>query len=213
MLARGLDTPSGVQTHRRGRTSVDEGVQHGVQHAPVTEPGVDPLRLSRATGCGRVMAISSFLAMAASRPEPYPGTVPTAATRVLAHASIHDDLLNALVKASRSPDMRAEGARGRPRCWATEQRHPTRPGPGTPEATSQPRHPSYGRPPRRRYRLLSRSHRHLRTWPTATVWSTNHSRILRTAPELDFGCVWINTHGPLTPEMPHGGFKHSEGGS
>ena len=27
--------------------------------------------------------------------------------------------------------------------------------------------------------------------------------------ELDFGCVWINTHIPLVAEMPHGGFKHS----
>lgn len=43
----------------------------------------------------------------------------------------------------------------------------------------------------------------------ASVWTTDHSRILRTTAELDFGCVWINTHGPLTPEMPHGGFKQS----
>ncbi|MGW7293942.1 gamma-aminobutyraldehyde dehydrogenase [Streptomyces xiamenensis] len=43
----------------------------------------------------------------------------------------------------------------------------------------------------------------------ASVWTTDHSRVLRTTAELDFGCVWINTHGPLTPEMPHGGFKHS----
>ena len=27
--------------------------------------------------------------------------------------------------------------------------------------------------------------------------------------ELDFGCVWINTHIPIVAEMPHGGFKHS----
>ena len=28
--------------------------------------------------------------------------------------------------------------------------------------------------------------------------------------ELDFGCVWVNEHlFPLTPEMPHGGFKES----
>lgn len=43
----------------------------------------------------------------------------------------------------------------------------------------------------------------------SSVWTTNHARILRTTSALDFGCVWINTHGPLTPEMPHGGFKHS----
>ena len=27
--------------------------------------------------------------------------------------------------------------------------------------------------------------------------------------DLDFGCVWVNTHIPLVAEMPHGGFKHS----
>ena len=27
--------------------------------------------------------------------------------------------------------------------------------------------------------------------------------------QLDFGCVWINTHIPIVAEMPHGGFKHS----
>ena len=27
--------------------------------------------------------------------------------------------------------------------------------------------------------------------------------------DLDFGCVWINTHIPLVAEMPHGGFKKS----
>ena len=27
--------------------------------------------------------------------------------------------------------------------------------------------------------------------------------------DLDFGCVWINTHIPIVAEMPHGGFKHS----
>lgn len=43
----------------------------------------------------------------------------------------------------------------------------------------------------------------------ASVWSTDHARILRTTSGLDFGAVWVNTHGPLTPEMPHGGFKQS----
>ncbi len=32
---------------------------------------------------------------------------------------------------------------------------------------------------------------------------------MRFAKNLDFGCVWINTHIPLVAEMPHGGFKHS----
>lgn len=43
----------------------------------------------------------------------------------------------------------------------------------------------------------------------SSVWSQNHSRVERFARELDFGCVWINTHIPLVAEMPHGGFKHS----
>lgn len=43
----------------------------------------------------------------------------------------------------------------------------------------------------------------------ASVWTRDHSRVQRTTATLDFGAVWINTHGPLTPEMPHGGFKHS----
>ena len=29
------------------------------------------------------------------------------------------------------------------------------------------------------------------------------------ARDLDYGCVWINTHIPLVAEMPHGGFKRS----
>ncbi|MEU2155240.1 aminobutyraldehyde dehydrogenase [Streptomyces sp. NPDC019396] len=43
----------------------------------------------------------------------------------------------------------------------------------------------------------------------ASVWTRDHSRTLRTTAELDFGTVWVNTHGTLTAEMPHGGFKHS----
>lgn len=43
----------------------------------------------------------------------------------------------------------------------------------------------------------------------ASVWTKDHSRAMRLSRELSFGCVWINTHGPLTAEMPHGGFRHS----
>jgi len=43
----------------------------------------------------------------------------------------------------------------------------------------------------------------------SSVWTQNHSRAMRMAKRLDFGCVWINTHIPLVAEMPHGGFKHS----
>ncbi|HBX79087.1 MAG TPA: gamma-aminobutyraldehyde dehydrogenase [Acidimicrobiaceae bacterium] len=43
----------------------------------------------------------------------------------------------------------------------------------------------------------------------SSVWTANHSRAMRMAKNLDFGCVWINTHIPLVAEMPHGGFKLS----
>ncbi|UJW31382.1 aminobutyraldehyde dehydrogenase [Saccharothrix sp. AJ9571] len=43
----------------------------------------------------------------------------------------------------------------------------------------------------------------------SSVWTNDHSRAVRVSAELDFGCVWINTHGPLAAEMPHGGFGHS----
>jgi betaine-aldehyde dehydrogenase len=43
----------------------------------------------------------------------------------------------------------------------------------------------------------------------ASVWTANHGRAMRMSRDLDFGCVWVNTHIPLVAEMPHGGFKHS----
>ncbi len=43
----------------------------------------------------------------------------------------------------------------------------------------------------------------------ASVWTRDHARAMRFSRDLDFGCVWINTHIPFVSDMPHGGFKHS----
>ncbi|MFJ7216841.1 aminobutyraldehyde dehydrogenase [Amycolatopsis sp. NPDC098790] len=43
----------------------------------------------------------------------------------------------------------------------------------------------------------------------SSVWTKDLGIAARVSAELDFGCVWVNTHGPLVAEMPHGGFGHS----
>jgi 1-pyrroline dehydrogenase len=43
----------------------------------------------------------------------------------------------------------------------------------------------------------------------ASVWTRDIGRALNASRKLRFGTVWINTHIPLTPEMPHGGYKQS----
>ena len=43
----------------------------------------------------------------------------------------------------------------------------------------------------------------------ASVWTRDIGRALNASRKLKFGTVWINTHIPLTPEMPHGGYKQS----
>lgn len=44
---------------------------------------------------------------------------------------------------------------------------------------------------------------------SSSIWTADHRRVLRFCRDLDFGCVWVNTHIPLVAEMPHGGFKRS----
>lgn len=43
----------------------------------------------------------------------------------------------------------------------------------------------------------------------SSVWTSDHGTAMRLSRDLDFGCVWVNTHVVLTAEMPHGGYKQS----
>lgn len=43
----------------------------------------------------------------------------------------------------------------------------------------------------------------------ASVWGGDITNTMKVASKLEFGTVWINEHGILVSEMPHGGFKQS----
>jgi aminobutyraldehyde dehydrogenase len=46
----------------------------------------------------------------------------------------------------------------------------------------------------------------------ASVFTQDIGRAMTASSDLQFGTVWINDHLPVTPEMPHGGFKQSGNG-
>ena len=43
----------------------------------------------------------------------------------------------------------------------------------------------------------------------SSIWTSDHGRAMRFSRDLNFGAVWVNEHGALAAEMPHGGFRHS----
>jgi 1-pyrroline dehydrogenase len=43
----------------------------------------------------------------------------------------------------------------------------------------------------------------------ASIWTRDVARAMRASQKMMFGTVWVNDHGPLVSEMPHGGFKRS----
>ena len=43
----------------------------------------------------------------------------------------------------------------------------------------------------------------------SSVWGSNITDLMNVAGKLKFGTVWINEHGVLVSEMPHGGYKQS----
>jgi betaine-aldehyde dehydrogenase len=44
---------------------------------------------------------------------------------------------------------------------------------------------------------------------SSSVWTKGIFKAMKVAGRLRYGCVWVNEHGPLVSEMPHGGYKQS----
>src|SRR6185437_11151034 len=115
----------------------------------------------------------------------------TAATRVLAGPRVHGDLLEALVEQARGQTV----------------------GAGLRQDDEMVQHEVFG--PVVTVQQFDDEAQALE-WANgvqyglaSSVWTKDHGRAMRMARDLDFGCVWINTHIPLVAEMPHGGFKRS----
>jgi NAD-dependent aldehyde dehydrogenases len=47
----------------------------------------------------------------------------------------------------------------------------------------------------------------------SSVWSQKTETAMEIANALEYGVTWINTHGVMATEMPHGGMKNSGYGS
>jgi len=47
----------------------------------------------------------------------------------------------------------------------------------------------------------------------SSVWSRDSSQAMAVANALEYGVTWVNTHGNMATEMPHGGMKNSGYGS
>ncbi|MGL4858601.1 MAG: aldehyde dehydrogenase family protein, partial [Enterobacteriaceae bacterium] len=43
----------------------------------------------------------------------------------------------------------------------------------------------------------------------ASIWSNDLSTVMNMIPDIQAGTVWVNSHIPLDPSMPFGGYKQS----